>query len=858
MVSRHEARRMPHQKDRNGSTPVGLSQPVEFSRRSSLTGLARFAVPTVALTVVLASLFGALDGAGIWDPYELRVAELARRIAVNSFSADWLAIDGADNSMVDLGDLRSGELPFTSVAVGFTLFGLGEWAGRLPLAVWGLLGVLAIGAAVARLVDRVAAAFAMVVLATMPLYFVQARTMLGDGVTMASVAIAFGGLVVGVFDGVGRDRPRRWPRVVAVLVGLGGLVAGYLCRGPLFGVAVPTGGIAIGWALWHHHRGRLDRLGDAIGAGCVLLGLLAAAVGVVALHGAFADPARFRLLVGVPLVARSTLPTFDAVMRALGHGLFPYSGLLPLALGRMALEPAADDEAAARESALRIALVSFFAIALLTTGLLMTWTETVPFVAVSAAAALVALALRDIDRGAPASAGLALGTVALTILVAWDFKTFPVETFTPFGVTPAQFPNGLDGLLEHLVEPMALGLGAIAFVALIERGGTTGLRFRRERYLAWPRTLWSGHHGNILFAALVVEAALVGLAVLTWLSNQFFHWRQLAGMSSNARGAATMGWVVFPALLLLAPLLALLLRDVAREVFARVAERRAGAVLVAFVVAALVLSLGYYPALARQLSPRSVFVAFSEHAKPGEQLGLLGVGERSASYYAGGGATVLATPQAAFEWLGSGESRRWLVTRSDSLPELNSLYRAAHPGHNAPVFDGRSSEILLVVSALRPGEVNANPLADVVIEGKVAPAHPMDANLGGRLDALGWEVIGSDGAPTDELVPGGSYQFRIYWKVIRRVSAEWETFIHIDGHGQRHNGDHQTVGGRYPLRFWLPGDVIRDSHEFALEPNFAPGQYDVYFGLFMGSRRLEVQRGKHEDDRLFGGKIRVR
>jgi hypothetical protein len=123
---------------------------------------------------------------------------------------------------------------------------------------------------------------------------------------------------------------------------------------------------------------------------------------------------------------------------------------------------------------------------------------------------------------------------------------------------------------------------------------------------------------------------------------------------------------------------------------------------------------------------------------------------------------------------------------------------------------------------------------------------------------LGWEIRDEEGASTDELTPGRRYAFLIYHHVKQPLSVEWQTFIHIDGHRRRHNGDHDTLRGEYPLRLWRPGDFIADAHEFVLEPNFGPGWYNVYFGLFSGSRRLEVKRGAHEDDRVQAGKIRVR
>ena len=71
-------------------------------------------------------------------------------------------------------------------------------------------------------------------------------------------------------------------------------------------------------------------------------------------------------------------------------------------------------------------------------------------------------------------------------------------------------------------------------------------------------------------------------------------------------------------------------------------------------------------------------------------------------------------------------------------------------------------------------------------------------------------------------------------------------------------GDHKTVQGKYPLHLWRPGDYIADLHPFRLDPNFTPGTYQVFNGLFIGSRRLEVKRGHHDQNRLRGGSIKVR
>jgi hypothetical protein len=81
--------------------------------------------------------------------------------------------------------------------------------------------VVATYAFVARLVDRRAGLFSAIALATMPLFFVQARTMLGDVVTMTSVAVAFGGLLVGAFDRTDEDAKLSPSRIAWVVLGIG-------------------------------------------------------------------------------------------------------------------------------------------------------------------------------------------------------------------------------------------------------------------------------------------------------------------------------------------------------------------------------------------------------------------------------------------------------------------------------------------------------------------------------------------------------------------------------------------------------------------------------------------------------------
>ena len=126
------------------------------------------------------------------------------------------------------------------------------------------------------------------------------------------------------------------------------------------------------------------------------------------------------------------------------------------------------------------------------------------------------------------------------------------------------------------------------------------------------------------------------------------------------------------------------------------------AFLVAFAAfTGLVLSVEYYPTLANQLSPKEVFESYRKFKKGDEPLALLGVGGRTAAYYAGGQPTLLADPPTAYAWLmGAPQGqRRFVSVRADQLARLNQLYRAARRT-NLPVLDGRSSQINLVASLL--------------------------------------------------------------------------------------------------------------------------------------------------------------
>ena len=60
------------------------------------------------------------------------------------------------------------------------------------------------------------------------------------------------------------------------------------------------------------------------------------------------------------------------------------------------------------------------------------------------------------------------------------------------------------------------------------------------------------------------------------------------------------------------------------------------------------------------------------------------------------------------------------------------------------------------------------------------------------------------------------------------------------------------------MNLFRKGDVVTDRLQLKLEPNFTPGKYTLYFGFFLGERRMQVKSGAQDDNRVNGGVIEVR
>ena len=900
-------------------------------------------------------------------------------MALNLHDATSLALEATDNSLPHLNDLGRPQLPFTSIALGFKLFGLHEWAGRLPLAIWGIIGVLVTYGFVARLVDRRAGLFSAVALTTMPLYFVHARTMLGDIVLMTAFAMIFGGLAVGVFGARAGDEKDARTRVAWIALGLLGCVVGFYTRGAFIGLAVPCFAVGMAFLIALANSQRFDTIGLAAGALALSLGVV---FGYLGLHAINADKFDDQTVIWAGTLMKNPThnPTFDFIVGHVAPALAPWSAFAPFAIGRLFTPPTATKPAAfARESQARLVLLVGTTLALVAHGWMAAKAELITFSAPVAVAAVCGIALRDYERGAHPSLAVGVGTAVLLGCLHHEIHNIPEKAFQAFSVaTGATFPESFKNESILLWTIVLIGFAAICFLTFAERDPDRE-PFEPKGYLKVVLALRDAWDGMLALAyfAIVAGASLAGLAV--WFGTRN-HSKWLPTLSSQMRDLVMNAWwltaflplaIIFatyfwsdvwvwafdrahgtrrtpftgtlkerlgtagtrgfepfedlaarlktanlkdgvwkliagrlevtedsldngvPAVLLflLVPLMYL---QVPAIVFGALYLKLGLKIIVALALAipsgvALFLVLGflgdifrgsrsavlilfgavvggllcfsYYPALANQLSPKEVFESYQHTRKGTEPLALFGVGGRTSAYYAGGQPLVRKDTQAAYDWLMGADpaTRRFLAVRADELPRLNRTYRERTAnGQNLPVLDARSSQIILVASSLESTEKNQNPLGRIVLTTPPKPQHKLEAAFEDKLEVVGYDIVDANGHYTETVGPGKKYHMRTYFKALQNMTQEWEMFIHIDGQHRRHNGDHQVCEGMYPMSYWLKGDIIMDDHEFTLEPNFSPGPYTLFFGLFIGETRLKLTSGPGDaENRVNGGSLKV-
>ena len=440
---------------------------------------------TAAAVAIATSCIGLAEG-GIAGPVELDAAELARCVNSGILDGHNLPASLASTETPSCNTSTTLRLSTVLAALGFRAFGVSAWAGRLPLALYGALGLVALFLLVAHLSHARAGLASVLVAASAPLYYVQARSLAGQAAGMSSLAIAVAGLGVAALGPASRRM-----RLGALALGTAGLGLGLLAHGVALGIVIPAASVGLTWALTHRASQRCSWIVLAAAASA-----LAAGVAVIAFSETGFAGASLRLgaaALGAPGVRAS----FDVVLAELGHGLFPWSALLPFALASMTERPAG---ATSAEDSLRVLLLIGTALSYGAGALSVHVSGQEPFAGLVFVAGAVGLWLWDLDRGSRVSRPVLASLALLVALLALDFVREPdtsARLFAP-GATPAQLGAlRLPGSTARTPFLICLGLTlAGAFMA-----GTHPARAVpfRER---WQST-WL--FGGTLLAALLLR-----------------------------------------------------------------------------------------------------------------------------------------------------------------------------------------------------------------------------------------------------------------------------------------------------------------------------------------------------------------
>ena len=133
--------------------------------------------------------------------------------------------------------------------------------------------------------------------------------------------------------------------------------------------------------------------------------------------------------------------------------------------------------------------------------------------------------------------------------------------------------------------------------------------------------------------------------------------------------------------------------------------------------------------------------------------------------------------------------------------------------------------------------------------------HPNHAELEDKLTYLGCDV------DTETVVPGKSFNMTHYWQVNNPLTDDWKLFVHLEAPDTKKahlNADHVPIAGKYPVRIWKKGEIIRDIQKMTVPQSWPSNGLEVYVGLWKGPQRLKVVKGPNDgENRVLSVKLPV-
>jgi len=269
----------------------------------------------ICIIVILPDL-----GEGFWDAWESHYGQVAKEMHQ---AGDWLYPTYKGKS-----EFSKPILLYWLELIGFSIFGVSEWAARLPVALSGCASVLFTFWCVRILFGRrTGIASALILLAT-PMFVPVFRQIMFDGPFVAAVWCGLLSLTTGLFA------RRRFIYFALFYI----LCAFAVLSKGLLGLAIPIGAVGLYIIITFDFRilGRIY-----LGRGLGLFALVALPWYIYMYHrfgqyfiDVFIVENHIRRLVGETKLLRNTLGTFEYYVNNLGYALFPLSAAVPVAVGK--------------------------------------------------------------------------------------------------------------------------------------------------------------------------------------------------------------------------------------------------------------------------------------------------------------------------------------------------------------------------------------------------------------------------------------------------------------------------------------------------------------------------------------------
>jgi len=761
------------------------------------------------LAVGAAILLPGLSGFGVWDPWELATADVARQLNDGVRASEAL-------------DARA-----VVASVGFQTLGVEEWAGRLPIALCGL-GLLALLVFVGgRLIDLRTGVYAAAITASTPLFALNSRPIFGSAPSFLLQAATGLALAMAVLRAEVSARGRvAWLCAAAIAGTLATLDGGALRA--LLPSLIATSAVLLLDKAWRDEGERMRRAMGAVvltATGIVLVGVVWTIVRDV--HGVSPWTG------GAPV--QQVAPPFESPMQRVFHAFAPWSVMLPMAAAAMLWGELGEERRGWSLWLTLWAIAGYGAHSVFVSR----YGQADTFLPIAALALLIAIALRELERTTRPQWAATVATGLLCALLIRDFALSPDSALEALALPDLKAPEKYHPRGAWA----ALLAGFAAALTLVLGGGPEQRPSPAAQWRAVRTHFRSSRSAKVWLgiAALVMFGLMVAAVV--------------AAVAPKQLGQSTLvtKWLRRAGLIPIALALVVVLVPMVRHFYTRLGSLRVWPLLVSGLLIGAYTSHVFLPKLSASYSPRSVFETYNRIAKEGEPLAQFKLSGRAATYYAKGEVRGVSNLQALVKHLQS-ESRTWAVLPGDELPRLDRLYRR-RTGKHVYTADARSTKAVLVSSAPVEGHADQNFLASAVLEH--APAkidRPLETVFDGKIKLLGYDLKLPH---KDHVGAGEKMRFTWYFEVLESVKGNYRPFVHIDG-ADRVHGDHVPVGGKYPVRLWERGDVVMDRHTVEVPTSTKAGTYTIYVGFFSGDKRLEVKEGpKDRANRAKAGVLRI-